>query len=171
MTAPVAADENKVQFRRIIDEILNRGDLAVADEIFHREAIFHSPQQVEPFIGPDGFREFATSIRDGFPDVRVTIDTLIAEGDHVAARMTVAGTHTGDYRGIPPTGRRITPSEAIVARMAGGKVQEAWQFFDGLGVMRQLRLFPQGDPPRPLMRLVVSLQRLAARPRVRKPSA
>jgi steroid delta-isomerase-like uncharacterized protein len=156
----MSASGNRVRIERAFDAIFNEGRLDEADALFEPDARFHSPAQPEPFVGPEGFKAFVGGLRAAFPDMRVTIEDLIAEGDIVALRAQIRATHTGVYRGIPPTLRTIAPSEMVMVRMRAGRVAEAWQMFDGLTVMRQLGVFPRGDPPPLLMRLVVALQRI-----------
>jgi predicted ester cyclase len=73
-----------------------------------------------------------------FPDWKVTVDDIIAEGDKVVARATGQGTHLGEYMGIPPTGKRIKVSWIAIYRIADGKLAEHWQQIDELGLRQQL---------------------------------
>ena len=79
-----------------------------------------------------------------FPDFDSTIDLLVAEGDIVAGRMTTTGTHTGDFMGIPATGKRVTFTETHIVRIANGKAVEHWGNQDDLGMMQQLGVIPEG---------------------------
>jgi len=88
---------------------------------------------------------------------------MISEGDFVSIRSEVTGTHLGKYRGIPPTGRPIAQSQLHMFRVADGQIHETWQEIDGLGIMQQLGIFPRGNPPTPLLRLVIGAQKLARR--------
>ncbi len=82
-------------------------------------------------------------LRTGFPDLRVTIDDIFGLGDKVTVRFTARGTHLGQYRGLPPTGVRMTVTEICIYRLANGKVQELWQELNALGVMQQLGVVPR----------------------------
>jgi steroid delta-isomerase-like uncharacterized protein len=144
-------------------EILNEGRLEVADEIVAPDFRLHSPTRLEPIEGPDGFKEFVTDLRRGFPDLNITIEKVMGEGDFVTIRSRVAGTHLGTYRGIPPTGRQIAQSQLHMFHVVDGQIHETWQEIDGLGIMQQLGIFPSGDPPTWLLRPVVRLQKLARR--------
>jgi predicted ester cyclase len=135
----------------------------VADEIVAPSYRLHSPTRPEPFDGPEGFKEFVAGLRRGFPDLDVVIDQTVAEGDLVSIRSHVTGTHLGAYRGIPPTGRRIHQTQMLMFCVADGRIQEAWQEIDGIGIMQQLGVFPRGNPPAFLMRVVVGVQRLFRR--------
>jgi steroid delta-isomerase-like uncharacterized protein len=81
-----------------------------------------------------------------FPDVRLTIEDLIAEGDEVAERWTIRGTHRGDFMGVPATNKQVTVSGIDVYRYAGGKRVETWSQYDSLGMMQQLRPVAQDKP-------------------------
>ena len=129
-------DERKVLVRRLIDEVWNKGNLDVADEIFHPEAWSPSAPTLPP--GPEGVKFIATAFRNAFPDYWMTIDFMVAEPDRVAARFTQGGTHTGDLMGIPPTGKTAKWTEMGILRIADGKVVESWYDVDMLGLMGQL---------------------------------
>jgi steroid delta-isomerase-like uncharacterized protein len=149
--------------QRVFQEILNEGRLEVADEIVAPHFRLHSPTRPEPFEGPEGFKQFVTDLRRGFPDLNVTIEHVIGEGDFVSIRSRVAGTHLGLYRGIPPTGRRIAQSQLHMFHIVDGQIVETWHEIDGLGIMQQLGIFPRGNPPTWLLLPVVRLQKLARR--------
>jgi steroid delta-isomerase-like uncharacterized protein len=155
------SDQTKTLPQRVFNEILNEGRLELADEIVAPTFRLHSPTRVEPIEGPEGFKQFVTDLRRGFPDLKITIEQTIAEGEIVAIRSHVNGTHLGKYRGIPPTGRRIAQSQLHMFRVADGRIQETWHEIDGLGIMQQLKVFPAGNPPTPLFRLVIGIQKLA----------
>ena len=135
----------------------------MADEIVAPHFLLHSPTRPEPFEGPDGFKNFVTDLRRGFPDLKITIEHVIGEGEFVSIRSRIAGTHLGAYRGIPPTGRRIAQSQLHMMHVVDGQIDETWQEIDGLGIMQQLGIFPRGNPPTWLLRPVVRLQKLARR--------
>jgi predicted ester cyclase len=157
----IDTNDEKLLPQRVFNEILNEGRLEVADEIVAPGFRLHSPTRPEPFEGPAGFKEFVSDLRRGFPDLEITIDQVIAEGNIVSIRSHVTGTHLGKYRGIPPTRRKIAQTQLHMFRVAAGQVQETWQEIDGLGIMQQLKIFPSGDPPTPLVRLVIGIQKLA----------
>jgi steroid delta-isomerase-like uncharacterized protein len=155
------SNDKKALPRRVFHEILNEGRLDVADEIVASDFLLHSPTRPEPFEGPEGFKGFVTDLRRGFPDLKVTIHQMIAEGEIVSIRSHVTGTHLGTYRGIPATGRKIAQTQLHMFRVADGQIHESWQEIDGLGIMQQLKIFPPGNPPAILLRLVIGVQRLA----------
>lgn len=131
------AEDNRAILRRIVNEVINRGNLALADTLFAMEYIYHGPGGLE-LRGPDGFKQLLNVYRSAFPDVNITIDDTVAEGDKIAWRWTARGTHKGDLTGIAPTGRTVTVSGILVSRFSGRKVVEDWESFDELGMLRQL---------------------------------
>jgi predicted ester cyclase len=88
------------------------------------------------------FKQMESEWYDAFPDMHVTIDDMVAEGDKVAARVTMTGTQTGEIMGIPPTNKKVTVSLIVIDRFAGGKIVEDNGIFDALGLMRQLGVVP-----------------------------
>jgi predicted ester cyclase len=78
-----------------------------------------------------------------FPDLHFTIEDQIAEGDKVVNRVTARGTHLGDFRGIPPTGKQVTVAGITIDRIAGGKLVESWTSWDFLGILQQLGVVPK----------------------------
>ena len=131
------AEENKSTFRRYIEEVGNQGNLELADEIFDRY-VSHQPDGTTLQRGPEDVKRFQTAQREAFPDMRVTIEDLIAEGDKVVTRVTVRGTHQGAFRGMAPTGNEVEIHGIAIFRFSPeGKVVETWESFDELGVMRQ----------------------------------
>jgi steroid delta-isomerase-like uncharacterized protein len=155
--------DNKTLPQRVFREILNEGRLDVADEIVAPHFLLHSPTRLEPFEGPEGFKAFVMDLRRGFPDLNITIEQVIGEGEFVSIRSRVDGTHLGNYRGIPPTGRRIAQSQLRMFHVVDGQIDETWQEIDGLGIMQQLGVFPRGNPPTWLLRPIVGLQKVLRR--------
>jgi steroid delta-isomerase-like uncharacterized protein len=135
-------EENKAIVRRLFDAI-NRGDLGqlpelvAADVVDHNAVIFMQPE------GPGGVEEGVRMLLRGFPDLQVTVEELLAEGDRVVARLTMAGTNTGDYRGLPAPTQQHFNSEAIaILRVADGRVAEIRGTADRLGMLTQLGILP-----------------------------
>jgi steroid delta-isomerase-like uncharacterized protein len=140
----VTTEENKVAFRRTYEELLNQGNLAVADEVIAPDFVNHeAPPGHTP--GPESMRGLAGMLRTAFPDLHFTIEELIAEGDLVAGRVTMNGTHTGPYMGMPPTGRQFQQAHMHFVRFRDGKAVEHWGVRDDVSMLRQLGLMP--EPP------------------------
>ncbi len=131
----MSAEENKAVYRRFVEEVLNGGQLDRLGE-------FLAPDVIEPpLIGGSGLetsRQFIAGYRAAFPDLRNTIEDLVAEGDRVVARLTITGTHQGEFLGIPATGKPIRIEAFDMWRLAGGKCAEHWVQGDLLGLMQQL---------------------------------
>lgn len=132
----MSAEENKAIFHRFIEEVWNKGNLAVADELFTPDAVSPSAPNLPP--GSEGVKIIATMFRSAFPDFHMTIEDLIAEEDKVVARFTQGGTHKGEFMGIAPTGKQVKFTEIGILRIVGGKVVESWYETDMLGLMQQL---------------------------------
>jgi predicted ester cyclase len=105
-------EENKAQFRRAYEEVLDQGDVLVVDELIAPDFLNHAAPPGRD-RGPESLRWLATMLRTAFPDLRFTIEELVAEGDIVAGRLTMSGTHEGPLTGIPPTGHGATGSHAF----------------------------------------------------------
>lgn len=121
---------------RLIEEVWNRGDMGVVDELVDDEYISHSSGAQ----GSEGYKKFFADLRRA--DIHFTMEDKIAEGDTVVVRWTARGTHQGEYQGIPPTGRAGVITGIEVARFADGKKVESWGEFDRLGIMQQLGVIP-----------------------------
>ena len=131
--------------QRIFDEVINGRDLAAADDICADDAVIHVPGLEVP-NGPEGLKTFVRTLHEGFPDLRVAIDDVIAEDDRVGVRWhTEQQTHTGPYRGIPPTGRAVKMTGINFYRVREGKCEAAWIEADSVGLAQQLGVVPGDD--------------------------
>jgi len=143
--APGAPEKNKAIARRVIDEIWNQGKLEVVDEVIATDYIRHDP--TNSIRGADGYKQLVAVLRSAFPDIRLTIEDITAEGDKVAFRLTSTGTHKGEFMGIPPTGKHATVTDISIYRFADGKLVEDWASADFLGLLQQLGAIPSPKPP------------------------
>lgn len=134
--APSTPAANEALMRRFIDEVWNKGNLDLADEVFHPAATSPSAPALPP--GGAGVKVIASMFRSAFPDYWMTIDYLVADDEKVAARFSQGGTHRGDLFGIPPTGKTVKFTEMGILRVADGKVVESWYDVDMAGLMQQL---------------------------------
>jgi predicted ester cyclase len=125
MTA--TAESHKDVVRRLVEEVMNAGRLDVIDELYTPELAPRARDWIAPF-------------RESFPDVRMEIVQMVAEGDTVAARFTCSGTHLGAWRGHEPTGRRFRVDEVVFLDFADDRIARAWGLEDTLERLRQLRL-------------------------------
>jgi steroid delta-isomerase-like uncharacterized protein len=138
-------DANKATVRRFHDAA-NTGDLellsSTIDELVEPDATIRTPLPIGA-TGAQALREVFARLHGVFPDLRITIEDLIAEGDKVVSRNTVTGTHRGDFMGHPGTGRSVTYNEIFIFRFAGGRVAETWGVVDVLSQMRQIGVIPE----------------------------
>ena len=109
------------------------------DELVAQDYIQHT-KGVPP--GRVGVQQFFTTLRAAFPDIHNTIEDMLAEGDRVVWRSTIRGTHTGPFRGIPPTGKQVTITAINILRIVDGQFVENWGEQDNLGLMQQLGVIP-----------------------------
>ena len=137
------SEENKTIVRRLFEELWNKGNLSVADNLFTPNYDHHDPSTPDFGRGPESEKKRATLYRTAFPDVRLTIEDIIAEGETVMTRWSCRGTHKGDLRGIAPTGKQVNISGVTIARLANGKFVEGWVNWDALGLMQQLGVVPE----------------------------
>ena len=142
----MAAEDNKAIVRRFYEEVLNRGDLAVGDELVATDFVDHQPFPGQA-PGLAGLKQSLGAFRAAFPDLEYTIEDLIAEGDKVAVRATMRGTNEGSLFGLPASGKQVTVSDIDIVRIAGGKMVEGWGITDRLSMMQQLGVIPRMGQP------------------------
>lgn len=139
------SNDPKSVVRGFIDEVQNRGNIDAAGDFIAADAADHAlPPGLPP--GLDGARLVFEMIRGAFPNHDAVVHEMIAEGDLVATRKSFTGTHTGDFMGIPATGKRVTIDVIDFMRVRDGKIVEHWNVVDQLGVMRQLGVLPEPAP-------------------------
>jgi len=142
-----SADAGKALVRRYYEEVYDKGNLAVVDEVVAANfAGRNYPGQ--PPGNRDELKQFAAGLRAAFPDIRFMIDDQIAEGDKVVTRWTMRGTHKGPLRSVPATGKPVTMTGIVIHRIVGGKIVEGWANTDELGMLRQLGALPAAEPAR-----------------------
>ena len=138
-------EENKALVRRCAEEV-EKGNWAIFDELLARDYVYHMSRRPKPLTRKE-YEELMRAIRAAFPDQRVTVEDMIAEGDKVVTRYTSSGTHKGDFMGIPATGNKVVATGIVISRIAEGKIAEEWEEFDGVGFMQQLGVIPPiGEP-------------------------
>ena len=137
------SEENKAVVRRWFEEVWNQGREATIDELFPAEGVAHGLGDSESDVhGPTEFKLFAANIRGSIPNTRIRVEDILSEGDRVAVRVILEGTHTGQGLGVPPTGRRVSIQWIIILRMVDGQIVEAWNSYDQLGLLRQIGALP-----------------------------
>jgi steroid delta-isomerase-like uncharacterized protein len=138
-------EHNKAVAYRWSEELWGQGNVAVADEIIAPNYVRHDPGDPFPARGPEDVKRIVTMLRTMLPDLRLSIDAVIAEGDMVVSRYTATATDTRGYMGKPPTGKAIRTSAIQIFRFADGKIVESWAVRDDLGTLRQLGHLPPMD--------------------------
>jgi steroid delta-isomerase-like uncharacterized protein len=136
----MSTEQNKANSQRIFEEVLNAGNLAVAEDLFAPNYVLHVPTGT--FRGAEGLKEYLMGMRSAFPDIQLTVEDTIAEGDKSVIRWTAHGTHRGAFQGIAPTGKQATVTALSLFRWTNGKAEEAWTVYDLLSVLQQLGVIP-----------------------------
>ena len=133
----MSTEEIRGIIRCWIDEVWKKGDLDAVNEIFAADFVFHyAGTQGKP--DREGYKEAVTDLVAPFADVHAAVEDVIMEGDKVVLRWTWGGTHTGEFWGIPPTGRQVAVTGISILRIVGGKIVEEWGEMDNMGLMAQL---------------------------------
>jgi steroid delta-isomerase-like uncharacterized protein len=122
---------------------MNQRNIDAVDEIYASDFVGHDPAMPEDVRGVEGAREFYGMYQSAFPDVQITIEEQVAEGDTVATRWTARGTHQGELLGVPPSGNRVEVMGVTISRIEGGKVAEEWDNYDALGMMQGIGAIPE----------------------------
>jgi len=138
----VSKEENKAVVRRWI-EAYNERDLEAEADVLATGLVVHVSAAPGPMEGLEAWRQFSGSFAEAFPDLRLTVQDIAAEGDTVAARVSFRGTHGGEFQGIPPTGKQVAFSSMEFNRVRDGKVEEHWVELDLFGLMQQLGAIPE----------------------------
>jgi steroid delta-isomerase-like uncharacterized protein len=128
------SEEIKATHRRVVEEIWNKKNLDAIGEMISSDYVNHS----DGVSGHEEYRGWVTMYITAFPDLHLTIEDQVAEGNKTVNRLTARGTHQGDLMGIPPTGKQIEIGGMFIVRIVGGKVVEEWGLVDVMGMMRQL---------------------------------
>ena len=137
----MSTEDNKVLIRRFYEEVFNKKNVAAIDEFYSADHVDHTLPPGLP-VGPEGTKQAISMIMTAFPDLHLTIEDMIAEGDKVVTWFTTQGTQQGAFGGIPPTGKQVAVSTIEITRIAGGKIVEDWGLDDRLGMLQQLGLVP-----------------------------
>jgi steroid delta-isomerase-like uncharacterized protein len=137
------SENNKAIVRRLIEEFWNKGNQSLAEQFFAPTYTHHDASTPDFGQGPESEKKRANLYRTAFPDLRLTIQDIIAEGETVMTRWSCQGTHKGDLNGIAPTGKQINISGVTIVRFSNSKMVEGYVNWDALGMMQQLGVVPQ----------------------------
>jgi steroid delta-isomerase-like uncharacterized protein len=135
------SEQNKTLARRVVEEAWNKGNLDVVDDIFAPDYREHNPRPgQEP--GIEGYKVGVSMMRAAFPDLFLDVQDVIAEGDQVALRYTLRGTHNGELMGVPASGQHVSSDGMVFARFQDKRVAERWGVQDMLALLQQIGAFP-----------------------------
>jgi steroid delta-isomerase-like uncharacterized protein len=134
----MSSRENKTAERRLVAEVWNKHNSQAVEEFVAPDVVMHNAV-LSLGEGREGYKRALEMVFAAFPDAQLTIDDLVADGDLVAERWTLHGTHQGEFMGMPPTNNRVTLTGIDIYRYSGGKRVEAWGYADVAGMMKQLR--------------------------------
>ena len=137
----MTAHDNKLVMQRFV-EFINSASETLATELIAQNAVFHVPGRPDPMRGPAGYMAVIGMMRGGFPDIQWTLEEMVAEGDTVAARFTMRGTHHGPFFGVPPTGKPIVVQAMNFYRFVGGQIVGEHGQPDLLGLLQQIGAVP-----------------------------
>jgi steroid delta-isomerase-like uncharacterized protein len=137
------AGESNERLMQRFTEFINSASEELADELIAPDATFHVPGRSEPVRGPSGYLEIIGMMREGFPNIRWTLEEMVSEGDKVAARFTMRGTHEGPFFGVPPTGRDIEVQALNLYHLSEGKIAGERGHPDMLGLLGQIGALPE----------------------------
>jgi steroid delta-isomerase-like uncharacterized protein len=146
------AQENSALIRRWFDQVWNEGRMEAIDEMASPDVVGHGQAQHATDVGLEEFRTFAKDLRRAFPDMTVTIDQIVEQGDKVVARWTSTMTHKGDFLGFAPSGKKATITGTSIQRISGGKIVEGWDNWDQLGLLVQIGAVPAAHFVKPAVR-------------------
>jgi steroid delta-isomerase-like uncharacterized protein len=135
------SEANKVLVLRGWEEIVNQKNLDAFDEFYAANAVHHEPDQ--DLQGLEEVKQYIAMYFEAFPDMSVSVEDLIAEGDKVVSRYAYLGTHQGELQGIAPTNKHIEKEGITIHRIEGGKIVEEWEQYDKLSFLQQLGAIPE----------------------------
>jgi steroid delta-isomerase-like uncharacterized protein len=138
VAATVRARADGAAIERLIEEAWNRGNLEVVAELYDPDYIGHDPFSPGPLAGPESVRDRIAAFRSAFPDLALSVEDVIIEGDRLAYRYVARGTHDGDLGTIAASGRGVTVVGLEIVRFARARIAEEWGCWDALGLLRQL---------------------------------
>ena len=133
-------EENKAIVQRIVEEVYNKGNLAVADGITSSNFTAHFPGM--ELKGLEDYKRMITEMLTAFPDLHFAIDDIFSTGDKAAIRYTMTATHKGEFMGVAPAGKHVTITGISITRFEDGKQVESWGIMDNVGMMQQLGAIP-----------------------------
>lgn len=134
--------QNKADLRRFVEEVFHQRDLGALGRWIAPEYVEHVPLPPGFPPGREGLKRYIGALLAAFPDFRYTVEDILADGDKLAVRLTARGTHSGEFLGIPPTGKAVAWTEIHIPRIVNGQHVEHWANVDQLGLLQQLGVVP-----------------------------
>jgi steroid delta-isomerase-like uncharacterized protein len=137
----MSTEENKALARRSW-EIVSPDNLDLIEEVYASDLVWHEPDR--DIRGYEQAKQFVSTFLEAFPDINITVEDVIGEGDQVVSRYTIRGTHQGETEEYgPPTGRQMELEGITIHRFEDGKIVEEWERYDNLSALQQLGLAPE----------------------------
>ncbi len=137
----MSTEDNKALAQRWLEEVWNKGDLSLIDELIAPNYVLHDPTR-PGLRGRAGIKESIAMFRTAFPDLHFTIEDQVAEREKIVTRYTVQGTHLGPLMGIPATGKQGIITGIDIYRITDGQIEEAWSNWDTLGLLQRMGVIP-----------------------------
>ncbi|MGB2954048.1 MAG: ester cyclase [Gaiellaceae bacterium] len=136
------SEQNKVAMRRFYDDVVNKGNVDLIDDLLTED--FREYEQLPPGLEPtrEGVKQLFRTFREAFPDLRFEVEDLLADDDKVVARITIRGTHEGEFMGIPATGKKVEFGGIDIVQFRDGKAVAHWGVSDTAGMLEQLGAIP-----------------------------
>ena len=139
--AATSIEQNKELLRKAVEEVWNKGNFDNMKEMVSDDFVIHFPR--EKLCGVEDIKQFYTALRKAFPDIHFTIIDQVAEEGKVVTHWSATGTHKGEFKGIPATGKKVTFTAMDIDKISDGKFTECWTNMDELGLMQQLGVIPE----------------------------
>jgi steroid delta-isomerase-like uncharacterized protein len=140
--------ENKAIVRRLYEEVWNKRRVELVDELMSPSHAMHDNHLPDSGVGPEAYKRNVARFVTSFPDLRFNVEDMLAENDKVAVGWTISGTHKGEFRGISPTGKKVSIEGITIHHIADGKIMDSYANADYLGLMQQLGVAPAFGPPK-----------------------
>ena len=137
------ADANKARMQQFYDEVFNAHSIAALDSFCTPDFVDHNPDPPHTGQGMEDLRATFTGFFTGFPDIHVTVNFMIAQGDTVAAYVTMTGTNSGVMGNMPATNKQVSINGIDIVSMKDGRAVERWGIFDNVKMMQQLGMMPE----------------------------
>ena len=138
----MATAQSRALVERYFEEVFNQGNVDLVDELLAADYINHGSIPGHPVQDREGTKRIEMESRAAFPDIRYTMERIVADGDMVAYHWSAVATHDGELMGIAPTGKRLSMQGMVFTRVANGTIDEQWRIVDVFGMLRQLDATP-----------------------------